>query len=409
MVFLRKIRLVLACSTVAAAAADQADLTAVRREVAALAQKLGDRAGVPEVADTYLPIPRDARWLPPAEARAAFAPLLPKLEKLRWWKPGLDPAKLEHALREPAAVVAGGVAAHRAQLAGGDRGLALAREAADFLLRAQDEAGAGVYPFPAVRGVTRDAAFKASERFLARAEKEGRLAAIVHRGWVVDDLGDGGLQFDNAEAGLALLELYAVTRDPRDLASVRRAADWAAARPLARNWNYNSFSVSLLARAYAATGERRYLEAARHKARVGVVPGQLTEGPRAGRWLDPHNARPAYHYIMLRALAHLTAVLPGNDTDRPEILRALRLGLLARNRDFTGPGAPNKDKAMETLLLVHHVFAADPAFLQDTLSTVALDALGRLVSAQFKAGAAPLDPREWGLFLEYAAARPAGP
>jgi len=55
------------------------------------------------------------------------------------------------------------------------------------------------------------------------------------------------------------------------------------------------------------------------------------------------------------------------------------------------------------------VFAADPAFLQDTLSTVALDALGRLVSAQFKAGAAPLGPREWGLFLEYAAARPAAP
>ena len=111
MVFLRKIRLVLACSTVAAAAADQADLTAVRREVAALAQRLGDRAGVPEVADTYTSIPRNGRWLPPAEARAAFAPLLPKLEKLRWWKPGLDPAKLEHALREPAAVVAGGVAA----------------------------------------------------------------------------------------------------------------------------------------------------------------------------------------------------------------------------------------------------------------------------------------------------------
>jgi len=405
MTLLRTVGLIFICSSTTLAAAEPPDLAAIRRDVATLAQKLGDQVGVPEIADTYLPIPREARWLTPAEARAAFAPVLPKLEKLRWWRPGLDPAKLEHALREPAAVVAGGVAAGRARLAGGDRGLVLAREAADFLIRAQDEAGTGVYPFPAVRGATRDAAFKASDRFLARAEKEGRLAALVHRGWVVDDLGDGGLQFDNAEAGLALLELHAATHDPRDLASALRAADWAAPRPLARNWNYNSFSVSLLARAYAATGERRYLEAARHKARLGVIPGQLTDGPRAGRWLDPHNARPAYHYIMLRALAHLAEVMPRDDADRPEILRALRLGLLTRNRDFTGPGAPNKDKAVEALVLVHRVFAEDPAFLKDTLSTDALDALGRLVSAQFKAGAAPLGPREWSLFLEYAATR----
>ena len=405
MTLLRTVGLIFICGSTTLAAAEPPDLGAIRRDVATLAQKLGDQVGVPEIADTYLPIPREARWLTPAEARAAFAPVLPKLEKLRWWKPGLDPAKLEHALREPAAVVAGAVAASRARLAGGDRGLVLAREAADFLIRAQDEAGTGVYPFPAVRGATRDAAFKASDRFLARAEKEGRLAALVHRGWVVDDLGDGGLQFDNAEAGLALLELHAATHDPRDLASALRAADWAATRPLARNWNYNSFSVSLLARAYAATGERRYLEAARHKARLGVIPGQLTDGPRAGRWLDPHNARPAYHYIMLRALAHLAEVMPRDDADRPEILRALRLGLLTRNRDFTGPGAPNKDKAVEALVLVHRVFAEDPAFLKDTLSTDALDALGRLVSAQFKAGAAPLGPREWSLFLEYAATR----
>lgn len=402
---LRALTLMTAAAMAAFAADPAAEAALVRRAVEDLSRKLGDRAGVPEVADTFLPIPAAARWLTPDEARAAFAPVVPRLERLRWWRPGLDPTRLAHALREPAAVAAGGAAAHRAGLAAGDRGLALAREAGDFLLWAQDEAGTGVFPFPASRGVGRDAAFQAAERALARAEREGRLAALVHRGWVIDDPGDGGLQFDHGEAGLALLELHAATGDPRYLVSARRAAEWAAVRPLARNWNYNAFSVSLLARAFAATGEARFLEAARHKALVGMIPGQLTDGPRAGRWLDPHNARPAYHYLLLRGLAHLAEVLPRDDTDRPAIVRALRLGLLARNRDFTGPGAPNKDKAAETLILVDRVFAADPAFLRGTLSTEALDALGRLVSAQFRAGGAPLGPREWAQFLEHAAAR----
>ena len=60
---------------------------------------------------------------------------------------------------------------------------------------------------------------------------------------------------------------------------------------------------------------------------------------------------------------------------------------------------------METLLIVHRVFAADPAFLRSTFSDTALDALGRLVSDEFRRDRAPLGPREWGQFLAYAAAR----
>ena len=105
----------------------------------------------------------------------------------------------------------------------------------------------------------------------------------------------------------------------------------------------NSFSVALLAEAFRATGERRYLDAAVHKTRVGVIPGQLTEGPHAGRWVDAHNARPAYHYIMMRGLAQLAAVLPADDPVRAEIMRSLTLGLKTRNAELLGPGAANKD------------------------------------------------------------------
>lgn len=384
---------------------EQAD---VRRRVAESLLKLGDRAGLPEEPDTYEPIPKDSRWLTAPEARAAFAKALPKLEKRRWWRIGLDPARLEHPLREPASVISGCAAACRARLDGAERGLALARDAAAFLMWAQEQGGRGLFPFPASRGGKGGKPFSAAEHLFSDAERRGALNAVIHNGWVVEDLNSGGLQFDNAEAGVALLELYGVTRDARYLDSARRAADWAAARPVVPNWNYNSFSVYLLAKAFAVTNNPAYLDAATRKALLGVVPGQLTEGPRAGRWLDPHNAKPVYHYILLRALAQLAAVLPKQDPSRTEILRALQLGLRARNQDFVGPGACDKNKAMEALLLACRDLSAEKALLRESLSAEALDALGKWVSDQYLRGKVPLGPREWGLFLE-AVVKPACP
>lgn len=377
------------------------ELSAIRAEVAVYRKKLGDKAGMPEVTDKFLPIPADTRWLTAAEVQPAFAKMHGKLAQMRWWKIGLDPTKLAHALREPAAVVSGCVHAVRAGIDGGPRSLALAREAGDFLLWAQMQAGTGVFPFPAVRGVTRDKAFVAADQFLAKAERAGKLDQVVHHGWTVDDLGDGGLQFDNSEAGIAMFELYELTKDESYLTSGRKAADWAEARPLARNWNYNSFSVYLLAEAFRVTGERRYLDTAIRKALLGVIPGQLTDGPHAGRWIDPHNARPTYHYIMMRALAQLVSVIPKDHPARAEILPALMLGLKTRNAEILGPGAANKDKAMEALLLVNRVFAGDAPLLRESRSVEALAALGKLVSSEYRQGAAPLGPREWGLFLEF--------
>jgi hypothetical protein len=321
----------------------------------------------------------------------------------------LDPTKLDHALREPASVISGCVHLERAGLADHDASLKLARDAADFLIWAQAQAGSGAFPFPAFRGRARDNAFVAAGRFLDRAERAGKLEQVVRNGWVFEDEGDGGLQFDNGEAGVALFELYAISHDTNHLAAARKSADWAISRPLAPNWNYNSFSVALLAKAFAVTGERKYLYAATRKTRLGVIPGQLTDGLRAGRWLDPHNARPSYHYIMLRALSALTAAMPSDDPARPEIVQALKLGLHARNPDFLGPGAPNKDHAMETLVFVNRDFATEPAFLRDTQSAEAFDALAKLVSEQARRGGLPLGPRSWGLFLEHLVAKQSGP
>ena len=377
------------------------DSAAIRAAVADGLGSLGDKAGVPEVADSYTPVPPSARWLTPPDVQPGFSRNFEKLEQMRWWRIGTDPAKLTQALRAPASVLSGSVAVARAKLDGSARSLAMARDAAGFLLWAQEQAGAGLYPFPAARGTSSDRAMEVATALLAKAEQAGELDRIVRQGWVVDDLGDGGLQFDNAECGVAMFEYYELTGDKRVLASARRAADWAAARPLVTNWNYNSFSVWLLAKAHAVTRDAAFLAAAKKKALLGVIPGQLTTGPHAGRWLDPHNARPAYHYIMLRALTQLAAVVPEPDPDRTAILESLKLGLASRNQEFLSQGVMTKDKAMETLLLVARVFASNRAFLDGSRSTAALDALGRFVSAEARRGKLPLAPREWGMFLEY--------
>jgi hypothetical protein len=373
------------------ALADQ-DAAAIHNTVTEINRHLGGKAGVPETPDKYLPIPKAGKWLTADEAAPGFEPSFEQLEKLRWWKIGLDPTKLGHALREPASVASGNLAVCRAKLKAADRSLELAKEAGDFLVWAQKQGGTGVFPFPASRRASQAAEFVAAERQLKQAEKDGRLDAVVKNGWAIND-DDGGLQFDNGECGVAMLELYEVTKDTKYLE--------AAKKSLVVNWNYNSFSVYLLARTYRVTGEQKYLEAATKKAMLGVIPGQLSEGPYAGRWNDAHNARPGYHYIMLRSLAELAMALPTDEAVRPAVLASLRLGLVARNKDFLDQGAPNKDKAMEVLLVVNRVFADSPAFLRETMSVHALDALAKLVSEQARRGSSPLGPREWGHFLEY--------
>ena len=361
---------------------------------------LGPKAGVPEEPDEYKPIPVKLKLLTKDDAQFGFSRDFAKLESMQTWKVGLDPTKLAYPLRAPASVLSGNVAAVRAAMDGADHCREIAQTAAEFLMWAQNQAGSGVFPFPAARGTSNARAMEAATRFLKNAERAGKLDAVVRNGWAYDDFGDGGLQFDNGECGIAMYEIYELTQDARYLESARRATEWAAARPLCTNWNYNSFSVELLAKAFEVTGEKRFLETAIHKARLGVIPGQLTEGPYAGRWFDPHNARPAYHYIMMRGLIRLVAAMPFSDSNHDEVLRSLTLGLTARNEEIITRGVMNKDKALEALLLADFYFKSDQDFLDRTRSIEALRIIGKMVSEEYRRGKHPLAPREWGLFLE---------
>jgi uncharacterized protein YyaL (SSP411 family) len=297
------------------------------------------------------------------------------------------------------------IAWDRAKLDEGGKAMSTAREAADFLIWAQEQAGAGCYPFPAAKGTSQDRAMQVATRFLERAEKAGKIGETVRNGWAFEDHGDGGLQFDNGECGVAIFELYEATKDSRYRDSAIKATDWALARPMVTNWNYNSFSVDLLAKAHEITGEQKYLDAAVKKAVLGVMPGQLTDGPRAGRWMDPHNARPSYHYLMLGALARLASQMPAEHADRAAVMRSLKLGLTARNTEIITRGVMNKDKPIECLLLVNRLFKNDATLLSETKSSDALDTILRLASEEARRGKLPLGPRGWGEMLEMAASK----
>ncbi len=382
------------------------DLAAIERAVAEADILLGANAGVPETPDRYRPVPRGISPLTADEADAFVAPALKRMRASAWWRRNPKPAALAHPLREPAEVALAALAMREASPGNATQALSLATEAGEFLLRAQREAGTGGFPFPAARGLSDAAPFRAAQRALERAEREGRLDRVVRGGWLIDDAGEGGLQFDNGECGVAMLALHRATGDARYLAAARRAADWAIAQPLATNWNYNAFSVHLLAETYRTTGDVRYRDAAWDKARYGAIPGQLRDGPRAGRWRDPHNARPAYHYILLRGLVALAPQWPPESEERREIERALRLGLAVRNRDFAGPGAPNLDHATQTLQTLARIARDDPAMagiLKDTRSDEALAALRAIAAQAVRERRAPFAPYALGLWLADAA------
>ena len=58
---------------------------------------------------------------------------------------------------------------------------------------------------------------------------------------------------------------------------------------------------------------------------------------------------------------------------------------------------------MESLLLVAGVFKHEPAFLRETRTNEALDAVARLVSEETRAGKQSVSPAALGLLLEFIA------
>lgn len=215
----------------------------------------------------------------------------------------------------------------------------------------------GHFPFPDLRGK--------NIRFGDMIEKQLRAGKVESKdGWIISADPDGGSQFDTGVCGTALLLAGQLHGNETWKQAGLKAADWALAQKCCANFNYNAFSVALLAHALRSTGEAKYLNGALKKFRVGVAPGQAPNG----RWLDAHNARTVYHQIILRALGDLGAALPADrKTERAELDAVTQPALKALLDEFDAMGM-----TVEMLPELQTLAALDP---DDTRLQAAVQAM----------------------------------
>lgn len=330
----------------------QQDVARVRQVVAEIRKDLGVYAGVPQVKPEYgTPIERTE-----PDLKAAEAICWKSFDFMRGstpWdlagraKPGEQPR-----LRVTTRII---VSDLRAFEAGGPHSheyLDTAVQGMNYLVSQQASTGVFGYPYDpnAKEGI------KAQVATLVH-QGESRGLKMTEGPWLIEDFQDGGLQFDNGEAGAALLYGYALTGNRKYLEAARKAADWALGRPIVPNWNYNSYSAYLLARMYRVTGERKYLDAAITKFEVGVLPGQMENG----RWVDQHNARPQYHALMTRNLVEYTLALEqAKDPLAAEARRHTRLALDSMAEEQNRYGASNAEEGLPLEALAAGLMAFGP-------------------------------------------------
>jgi hypothetical protein len=202
----------------------------------------------------------------------------------------------------------------------------LTRGVASILTKLQQPEGH--FPFPDLRGK--------NIRFGDMIKNQLSAGKVTLReGWIVSPDSDGGSQFDTGVCGTALLVASQLHSNDEWKRAGLRAADWALSQPCCGNFNYNAFSVSLLALAFRFSGDTKYLDGALKRFRVGVAPGQAPNG----RWIDAHNARTVYHVIILRSLGDLASVLPAErKTERAELNEVTRPAVKALLDEFDAMG-----------------------------------------------------------------------
>jgi len=104
------------------------DEAEVRRLTKRAIEVLSDQAGIPEIADQFREVPKNAKPLAADEMATAFDPYIEFIEKQKWWKVGLDPTKTNHLPRELATIIEGCLAARSVSEANAERPLKIGDE-----------------------------------------------------------------------------------------------------------------------------------------------------------------------------------------------------------------------------------------------------------------------------------------
>jgi len=347
------------------------DAERVRAVTTEMLQVLGEQAGVPD--GRRMGHQLEGKELTQAEATALFVEALKSqgkaVRQLSEGKPLPDQMmRLYGYILSGLAEMRPWLVKYRPdELAGID---ALAAGCAKVMISLQQPAGH--FPFPDLRGKN----IRFGE-MIQRQIKAGQVE--VRDGWVITADPDGGTQFDTGVCGVALLRAGEVFENKNWLAAGKRAADWALQQKCCGNFNYNAFSISLLAHQYRLNRDSQYLEGALKKLRVGVAPGLAPNG----RWMDAHNARTVYHIIILRALGDLASVMP----DHSEVDVVALPAVKALLDEFDAMGITVE--ALPELQTLHRVYPADER-LKKAVSRMASSLIEKCTDGrQVKMGAQP--------------------
>jgi hypothetical protein len=211
------------------------------------------------------------------------------------------------------------------------------RYGADMLLAQQ--ASNGVFGFPYEPN--------SKERLRmhgARIVEQGRARGItmVENGWIIEDLGDGGLQFDNGLCGAAIVMAYQTLRDEKYLEAASRCMQYVQRVPVVPNWNYNSFSARFLAYLYGVTRDNDVLDLLAEKLELGVLPGMMENG----RYFDAHNAKAVYHLIIVESLLAASQVMPSDHPLYTKTLSAAKRATENVAREVLEVGPNHLDRSL---------------------------------------------------------------
>lgn len=313
------------------------DLAAIRAVVAAHATSGPPR---PEAPDELRPFSRAAAAAP--ERTAILDAYLANARRVAWWRGAAPPSPqdIPSALRTPARLISGllKIAAIAPHLR--ERATALAGEAGDYLISASAEARFDGAPFPYWRG--REGRLgQLSERAALRLERCGQLQRALRNGWFVIEDAPHEYFFDTGLVGEAHVALYRATQAPRFLDAALRAARWAAAQPLASNWNYNAFLAGFFAELAYISDSALWRDRAVEWVRYGVMPGMIARGPHAGHWVDPHNERIVYRVIMARTLVQVARACHDHGADsatQSELVQSAQTAITALEQQMRAGG-----------------------------------------------------------------------
>lgn len=379
-------------------AMNQGDRAAIARHRASLIAKMGPYLGEPEEPPRYgAPINKATpdrekilqMWRDEQNRRAGRFP----------WQDGAAATKAGRApprLRETTRLARAELHIDESATPPDPARLARAIEAADYLLAQQAENGVFGYPYDSSAALGPRGG---ARRYIEDARARG--IELVAKGWMVEDLGNGALNFDNAQSGLFLLHVYLLTGNARYLEAAKRAGEWAKRRKLVSNFNYNGFNGQLLARLYRVTRDPGELARAKEIFEFGVLPGQLENG----RWFDQHNAKIQYHAILISQLAEFYLALDlARDPLAARVRNSIIRGLDNLATEITTYGSSNVHEllAVDALVVGSLIFGDRPLW-RDAIQ-VDMNFLVDHFAARLSDRGRAL-PEPVGLYLLYANAR----